>query len=128
MRELKLIFVGFGTVAQGCARHLVNNGSFLKERRGFDYKVVAITDTVKGSVQNEQGVDLSKALSLMAKGKKLEDNELPGKKGLSSLETIKSSGGDAIIEATWTNLKDAQPGLSHITIALESGLDVATSN
>jgi len=128
LRELKLIFVGFGTVAQGCARHLVNNGSFLRERRGFEYKVVAITDTVKGSVQNEKGIDLSKALDLMGKGKKLEDSGLPGKKGLSSKETIESSGGDVVIEATWTNLKDAEPGLTHITTALENGLDVATSN
>ena len=129
MRELKLIFVGFGTVGQGCARHLVKNRSFLRERRGFEYKVVAITDTVKGSVQNEeQGVDLSKALDLTAKGKRLDDKELPGKKGLSSLETIKSSAGEVVVEATWTNLKDAEPGLTHIITALENGLDVATSN
>jgi len=123
-----LVFVGFGNAGQGCARHLLKNRSFLKERRGFAYKVVGIADTLKGSVQNEQGIDLSKALELVAKGKRLDGDGLPGKKGLSSLETIKSSGGDVVVEATWTNLKDGEPGFSHIVTALESGLDVVTSN
>ena len=129
MREVKLVFIGFGTVAQGCARHLLHNRSFLKEQRGFAYKVVGIADTVKGSVQNnEQGVDLSKTLELVAKGKKLDNGDLPGKRGLSSLETMKSSDADVVVEATWTNLKDGEPGLTHIVAALESGFDVVTSN
>jgi homoserine dehydrogenase len=33
-----------------------------------------------------------------------------------------------MIEATWTNLKDAEPATSHIITALKSGIDVATSN
>jgi homoserine dehydrogenase len=129
VQEVKLVFVGFGTVAQGCATHLVKNSSYLKQRYGFAYKVVAITDTVKGSIQNNAGgVDLSKALELMAKGEKLDGQELTGKTGLSSLDTIKTSDADIVVEATWTNLKDGEPGLSHIVTALESGLDVVTSN
>lgn len=129
MQEVKLVFVGFGIVAQGCARHLVKNSSYLKQQYGFTYKVIAITDTVKGSIQdNDRGVDLSKALELMAKGKKLDGQELSGKTGLSSLDTIKTSNADIVVEATWTNLKDGEPGLSHIVAALESGMDVVTSN
>jgi len=129
LKKVKLAFVGFGTVAQGCAKHLVRNGPYLEKEYGFQYKVVAITDTVKGSIQNNtQGIDLSKALELAGKGKKVDGGELKGKSGLTSTETIKASDADIIIEATWTNLKDAEPGLSHIVTALQTGKDVVTSN
>lgn len=129
MEEVKLAFLGFGTVGQGCARHLVRNKQSLKKDFGFTYKVVAISDIVKGSVQNnKQNLELRKALDLCAKAKKLDDGELKGKTGLSPIETIKTSDADIVVEATWTNLKDGEPGLSHIVTALKSGKDVATSN
>lgn len=86
-------------------------------------------DTVKGSVQNQsQGVNLPKALEVAGEGKKLDCGELRGKSVSSPTEAIKTSDADIIVEATWTNLKDAEPGLGHIVTALESGKDVATSN
>jgi len=127
MKELKLIFVGFGIVGQGCAKHLIRTRQYLKEKFGLSYQVVAVTDTVKGSIQNnDQGIDLPKALQLAQQGRKLEG--LGGKVGLTSIETIKTTNADIMIEATWTNLKDGEPGLSHIITALENEMDVVTSN
>jgi homoserine dehydrogenase len=128
MREWKLIFVGFGTVAQGCAGHLVRNEAKLKEEYGFSYKVVGITDVVKGSIQDDDGIGLSEALEIAKKGKKLDEHWPKGKKGLSSAEMIRSTKADILIEATWTNMKDGEPGLSHIATALENDMDVVTSN
>jgi homoserine dehydrogenase len=125
--ELRLVFVGFGTVAQGCAKHLVRNRQYLEQAYGLRYKVVAISDSVKGSLQNkDEGIDLLQALERIKEGKKL--GVLNGKAGLSSIESIKTSDAHVLIEATWTNLKNGEPGLSHIIAALESGMDVATSN
>ena len=127
VKELKLVFVGFGTVAQGCAGHLVRNHEYLEQAFGFRYKTVAISDPAKGTLQNEnEGIDLSEALALIRKGNRLEG--LKGRTGLSSIDTIKTSGADVMIESTWTNLKDGEPGLSHIVAALENEIDVATSN
>jgi homoserine dehydrogenase len=129
LKEVKLGFLGFGTVAQGCAKHLVRNQSRLEREFGFRHKVVVIADTVKGSVRNENlGIDLQKALAVVEKGKKLDGGELQGESVPSSIDAIKTSDADIIVEATWTNLKDAEPGLSHIVTALESGKDVVTSN
>jgi len=125
--ELKLAFLGFGTVAQGCARHIVANEPRLEQEYGFRYKVVAISDPVKGSLLNlNEGIDLRRALQLLSERKTLED--MNGKTGLSSIETIAASQADVLIEATWTNLENGEPGLSHIIAALEAGMDVATSN
>jgi homoserine dehydrogenase len=129
LREVRLVFVGFGTVAQGCAKHLVSHAHDLERDYGFRYKVVAITDTVKGSIQSsDQGISLPDALKVSQSGKKLDAGGLNGKTGLSTIETIKTSDAEIVIEATWTNLKDAEPGLTHLVTALESGKDVATSN
>ncbi|HXZ97775.1 MAG TPA: homoserine dehydrogenase [Candidatus Acidoferrum sp.] len=127
MRQTKLAFLGFGTVAQGCARHILRKQSHLEQEYGFPYKVVAISDPVKGSVLNvNEGIDLQRALQLLSEGKTLE--VMNGKTGLSSLETIAASQADILVEATWTNLETGEPGLSHIIAALEAGMDVATSN
>ncbi len=129
MKEVKLVFVGFGTVAQGCARHLVRLAPRLQREFGFTYKVVAVTDIVKGSTQNiDEGIDLSKALEAVDKGKRSGEQVPLGKIEFSSIDTIKTSGADILIEATWTNLKDGEPGLTHIVTALENGMDVVTSN
>jgi homoserine dehydrogenase len=128
VKEVRLAFIGFGTAGQGCAKHLVRSKLYLKEF-GFNYKVVAISDMVKGSITNEkQGLDLPKALDLCARGKKLDNRDLKGEVGLSSVDTIKTSRADIVVEATWTNLKDAEPGLTHIVTALKSGANVVTSN
>jgi len=127
VRELKLAFIGFGTVAQGCARHIVNNRQRLEQEHGFRCKVVAISDPAKGSLLNlNEGIDLEQALQHVNERKTLED--LNGKTGLCSTETIAASHADVLVEATWTNLENGEPGLSHIIAALEGGMDVATSN
>ncbi len=129
MREVKLVFVGFGGVAQGCAKHLASHKEELERDYGFQFKVVAISDTVKGSILNrDQGINLSDALKVSQSGKKLDAGALRGKNGLSTIETIRDSDAEIVIEATWTNLKDAEPGLTHLVTALENGKDVATSN
>jgi len=129
MVEIKLVFVGFGTVAQGCAKHLVSHSLELERDYGFQFKVVAITDTVKGSILNsDQGIYLPDALRLSQTGKKLDAGELKGKTGLTTIEAIRDADAEIVIEATWTNLKDAEPGLTHLVTALENGKDVATSN
>jgi homoserine dehydrogenase len=129
LKKVNLAFVGFGTVAQGCAKHLVRSAQYLEDKHRFQYKVVAIADTVKGSIRNNaQGISLSEALRVVEQGKKLDEGELKGKLGLSPMETIKTSDADIVIEATWTNLKDGEPGLTHISTALQSGKDVVTSN
>jgi homoserine dehydrogenase len=128
MSETKLAFIGFGTVAQGCAEQLVLNKARLSRDHKFEYRVVSISDTLKGSIQNNDGIDLPEALRLAKGGKKLDGQGMKGVRGLSSLESIKTSEADVVVEASWTNLKDGEPGLSHIIGALQNGKDVVTSN
>jgi homoserine dehydrogenase len=127
MQELSLVFVGFGTVARGCAHHLLRHRDFLAREHGFPVRVVAIADLTAGSIEDQSGIDLAKALEYVGAGRKL--NELqPGKAARAAAEILSDVRADIVAESTWTNLKDAQPGLSHIRLALENGMDVVTSN
>ena len=63
--KYNLGFIGFGTVGQGLANLLWEKRGLLKERYGFEYEVVVISDYLKGSVYNPEGLDLGKLLSLV---------------------------------------------------------------
>lgn len=123
----KLALVGFGVVGQGFCELLSSKKNFLKKNFNLDYRVVAISDSQKGSVFSRGGIDLSKALEWVKGGRSLD--EFPGdENGWGALTTIERSGGDILFEATWTDIRTGEPGLSHIRKALEKGMHVVTTN
>ena len=120
--NMNIAFIGFGTVGQGLAKMLNEKKAHLKSEYGFEYKVVGIVDLVKGSVYSQDGIDLGKILSICEKKGKI------GEEKISSIELIKKDCVDAIIEVTPTNLKDGEPGMSHMKEALKNGKHVVTTN
>ncbi len=60
--EFNIAFIGFGVVGQGFAEILLEQENELKENHNFEYKVVANSDTMKGSVYDENGLDIKKLL------------------------------------------------------------------
>lgn len=123
----RLVLLGFGNVMQGLSKILVEKRQYLRRNFGFEYKIVAVADTVKGSVMGDRELDLRRLLSLAREKGSLRG--YPGAtKGLSSVETIKKADADVLVEATWTDLEDGEPGLTHIKTALNQGLHVVTTN
>lgn len=125
--KYNLALVGFGNVGQGLARILVDKKNMLKEKYDFEFQVVAISDVKKGSIYNERGLKLDEILQLAQKTGTIKDYK-GGQKDLSSIEIIEKSNADIILEATWTNLENGEPGLTHIKKALKCGKHVATTN
>jgi len=122
-----LALIGFGTVGQGFAELLIQKKKILKERYGLEFKVSAIADTLKGSVLDPKGLDLAAVLAWVGEGKSL--NDFPsGKKGLDALATIRESGADIVFEATYTDIKTAEPATGHLKAALNQGCHVVTTN
>lgn len=122
-----MAFIGFGVVGQGLAHLLDSKRSDLRARDAFEYEVVAVSDLKLGAVYDRDGLDLGELLRL-AKEEKSLSSYSGGVKGLSALDSILKTNCDVVVEATWTNLKDGEPGLTHIRTALESGKHVVTSN
>jgi homoserine dehydrogenase len=123
----RLAFVGFGTVGQGLAKILLDKKRMLKDKYGFEYSVVAISDFQKGSVYHPDGLDLDRVLSLVEQKKSI--SEYPsGTKGWDALRTITESSADTILELTYTNVQTGQPALDHCRAAFKHGKHVVTSN
>jgi len=125
--RFRLVLVGFGRVAQGLARILIEKRAHLKRQFDFEYEVVAVADTTKGSVMRQSGLHLERLLSLVQQSGSIKDYP-GGTTGLSATETITRTDADALVETTWTNLADGEPGLGHIRKALSKGLHVVTTN
>jgi homoserine dehydrogenase len=106
---------------------LVEKRAHLKRQFDFDYKVVAVADTIKGSVMSQRGLRLERLLSLVQEKGSIK-YYTGGTSGLSAIETIARTDANVLVETTWTNLADGEPGLSHIRKALSKRLHVVTTN
>lgn len=119
---MRLLFVGFGTVAQGLAKLLIEKKNLLKKEYGFDYSVVGICDILKGSCYDEKGLDLKKILEKLDKTKKISGQKMDAR------AMIDQAKADVLLEATYTDIRTAEPATSHIKYALQKGMHVVTTN
>ena len=111
--HFKLALIGFGTVGQGLVEILLEKKEMLAEKYDFNYIIVAISDIIKGSVYDKNGLDMEKILEIVKNKKKLD--EYPsGIKGMDSLSTIKDTNSDTIIEVTYSDVKTGEPAITHI--------------
>ncbi|MDO9508977.1 MAG: homoserine dehydrogenase [Thermovirgaceae bacterium] len=126
MNMWKIGCVGFGNVGQGLARILVDKREALKERYGFEYSVTFIAAPVKGSLFNPNGIDLASALAVLDKTGSLKGH--PDATEKDTLSLISGNYADIITEATYTDLKTGEPGVTHIRTALDRGIHVVSTN
>ena len=59
-----IVFIGFGVVGTGLAEIMHNKKDYLKNKYGFEYNVLGVCDLIKGSIYDENGLDLEKVLKL----------------------------------------------------------------
>ena len=125
--DFKLAFIGFGVVGQGLTEILLEKKDMLAEKYDFNYTIVAISDIMKGSIYDENGLDMEKILKIVKNKKKLDEYPT-GIKGMDSLATIKETNSNTIVEVTYTDVKTGEPALTHIKTAFEAGKNVVSTN
>ncbi|MCW4051349.1 MAG: homoserine dehydrogenase [Candidatus Bathyarchaeota archaeon] len=124
---IKLASIGFGTVGQSFTKILHDKKQMLKDRYDLETKLVAISDVMKGSVMDKDGLDMTELLRLVSETGKIDDYD-GGVKGLDSVETINQCGADVMVEMAWTDLETGEPNITHMKEALNAGAHVITSN
>ena len=124
---MRIILIGCGVVGQSFARVLMRRQAELMKNYGFHPKVVAIADK-GGAAVNPRGLDLEKMLSLKVEKGTVAVSGEDGHPGMSALDVIESVEAEAMVEVTPTNVKDGEPGLSHIKTAFKTGKHVVTTN
>lgn len=126
--DFRLAFIGFGVVGQGLAEILVADKEKLASEQNFHFKVVAISDKLKGSIYNENGLDLAKVLAIAKNKQSLETYDNAQAKGWDSIKTISDSNANVIVEVSWTDIKTGEPALTHVKKALELKKHVVMTN
>lgn len=127
MKPIRLSIIGFGTVGQGLAELVASKQKLLRERYDLDVTLVSVANSRSGFIYREEGLDIPLLLELAARRRPLTDHpgvicwEKP-------LQGLLATGADILAEATGTNLRDAEPGISHIRGALSGGIHVITAN
>lgn len=120
-----IALTGCGNVGTALLELLHEKKDELKEKYGYEYKVVLITDLMKGSIMNPEGLDLEEVLAAIKRDRSFNSF---AQAGGSFGELLDASGATVLAECTPTNLKTGEPGYSHIKKALSRGINVTTSN
>ena len=122
--------VGCGTVGRGFLEILDRKAAVLEAESGFQARIVAIADKIKGSLISPQGLDIKKTLKALNQGWPLSavDPEAVLPNGSSSAEIIAACPADIILELTPTNIRTGEPAAEHIRTALRTGKHVVTTN
>ncbi len=113
--------IGFGFIGKVLIKALKNKMAIIK---GIDkgFRLVGAVDS-KGYIFDAEGLDIEK-LSKVNKLQECEGYRL----GESAVKMLNENSCDIIVEATPTNIKDGEPGLTHIRQALSRGIHVVTPN
>ncbi len=127
MKHLRLSIIGFGTVGQGLAELLATRRASLKQDYELTVTLVSVANARHGFIYRDEGLDIPTLLELAAKRRPLSEHA-GVRHWANALEGLQATGGDVVAEVTGTNLRDAEPGISHIRAALTQGMHVITAN
>jgi homoserine dehydrogenase len=127
MKQLRLSLVGFGVVGQSFAALLQEKCDLLQQQYDLDATLVSVASARHGFIYRESGLSISTLLELASSRRPLSEH--PGVTHWSNaLEGLQATVADVLVEVTSTNLRDAEPALSHIRTALSRGMHVITAN
>jgi len=78
--HFNLAFIGFGVVGQGLLEILVRKREWLKKEYKFEWNLVAISDIMKGSKYNPEGLNAQNCLSEVKSKRNIKDtnNKIKG--------------------------------------------------
>jgi len=120
---MRLVLAGFGVVGQSFAALLEHKEKELASAYGLVPRIVAVIDS-SGSLVDEQGLDVSKAVRSKKKNGSLQTH---GERRTTA-EIIAQTEADVMVETTPTNFRTGEPGLAHIRAAFLSKKSVITCN
>lgn len=127
-KKLRALFIGFGNVAQKVAEILFVEGNQHPRLRDLNLSIIGIITRSRGSLVNNDGVDVVKALN--------EIRDL-GRFSWTNFELTNLNGEDAVRQLDYDVLVElstlsianrGEPALTHVREALKRGKHVVTAN
>ena len=124
---MRIILIGYGSVGQSFTKLLLSKLVDLYNLYGMKPRIVACVDN-KGSAIDKSGLDIQRLLEIKKNKGTVGEYYKNKISRLEALQIIENIDAEIVIELTPTNLKDGEPGLSHITSAMKYGKNVITVN
>lgn len=118
--------MGFGAVGQGVAKAISLKKDMIKEKCDVELKIVAVADSSSSAICAD-GLDEELLIDTKTESGKLSNYPEYGS-AVSGLDVLDAVEYDCLVEATPTNIIDAEPALSLTLKAFKEGKDVVTSN
>lgn len=127
MRELKVAMLGFGNAGRAFAKIVLDKHEKIKRDHSCDVKIVAIATGSRGSLVNESGVDLAKALKDVGTMGRFNEESADFSR-MVSMEIAEEVDYDVLIELTPLAIFSGQPAIDHIKAALNRKRHAITAN
>jgi len=122
----KVCLIGFGSSGQELCRILLERKERITSLTGNKVEVVAVATKSRGNLVDHSGLDLKELLKLAESKSGFHDH--PSLVRIDTVDLIKESGADVLIELSTLSIKDGQPALTHIETALDQGMQIITAN
>ena len=127
MAHFQLALIGFGNVGQALTRLLLRKQNDLEQSYGVSFSVTGIATGRHGSAIDPQGLDLERALALIAGGQRLDElSRLPVP--ATTFDFLQTCPAQVLFENSPVNHHTGQPAIDHLRLALELGMHAITAN
>jgi homoserine dehydrogenase len=126
-QKVRFLLIGVGNVGRRFLELLVRKRDTLRDRLGLELVLTGVADT-SGVAICPTGLDPQQVVRLKAEGQGVAAYSQWGQPGGSALEMVQTAEADLLLEASPANLKDGQPGLRCIEVALSRAMHVVTAN
>ncbi len=124
---MRIILIGYGIVGQSFTKLLLSKLVDLYNIYGMKPRIVACVDN-KGSAIDTSGLNIQRLLEIKKNKGTVGEYHRNKTSRLEPLQIIENIDAEIVMELTPTNLKDGEPGLSHIISAMKYSKNVITVN
>ncbi|HEX2910462.1 MAG TPA: homoserine dehydrogenase [Chloroflexia bacterium] len=119
-RKYRFVLTGLGNIGLNLLKIVQERQAVLQEQYGFEFVLVGAADS-SGAIADPQGLDLDRIISLKNQKRGLKDLS-PAYPLLGPQAMLEEVEADMLLEATPTNLKGGEPGLTLVRTALKRGM------
>jgi homoserine dehydrogenase len=124
---IRILLVGLGNLGRRFCDLLADKGPYVEARYSLHLLLVGAADS-RGIAYDPDGLDTARVSAIKQAGGSIADFPGVGRPGQAA-ELVAQAEADLLCEASPVNLQQgAEPGLSHIRVAMERGMHVVTPN